>query len=293
MEPPIALLRSQRIETVSEPRFPARARTRARGFCAAATDQAAIDELAGRQALLRALHEALVPAGLTSRATRASRAGEMDAGSLSPPSAGSCGPAPAVLLDALRRHLATGWSVAFADLDLQTLARMAARVGFAVTRTTVLGARLAPVDAAPLSARWERQLAAEHMRAEPAPIRRGAIDIDPETAILPAGAAYKSASGVHKQAPPEGATASVVADTKNPDGSRGRTRRHIEYHFRLMKASRTGRLTRRERQLVDQLLAGARQTEIAQQLGVHGRTCQRMLARLHAKLGVPGPGPGR
>jgi hypothetical protein len=206
-----------------------------------------------------------------------------------------------LLVTAVRRHLAEFHGAAYAGLPLVHIVRACrglARWRGGGRRTVLLGVKLRRPGVRSLAARWEARLRREGMEREPALIRRSfalqaeRADVDnPESAVHHPGLLVRS-QGVWMQTVDHSVTV-LTADTRNGDGSRGRMRRHVSYYQRLQKAATRAALTRRERLIVDVLVAGGTWRDVGKRLELGKSRIHEVVRDLHRKLGVRGPGAGR
>lgn len=214
-----------------------------------------------------------------------------------------------VLVTALRRHLAefhgTGYA-ALAIVEIVRTCRGLAKWRGGGRRTVLIGVELRKPGARQLAARWEKKLAMAGvglLRYPRPQVDVGASDDetdatvdtrsvrDPENKIHQPGLMVRSA-GVWRQTV-DHSIALLTADTRNQDGSRGRVRRHSGYYERLKKAAARARLTMRERQIVDVLVAGGTWRDVGKRLELGKSRVHEVVRDLHKKLAVKGPGAGR
>lgn len=208
-----------------------------------------------------------------------------------------------VLVTAVRRHLAEFHGAGYAGLPIVEIVRACrglARWRGGGRRAVLLGVKLRRPGPRSLAARWEARLRRDGLEREPTLIRRpfgpggspSDADMDnPESAVYHPGLMVR-AHGIWQQTVDHSMTV-LTADTRNEDGSRGRARRHVGYYQRLQKAVAKRALTRRERLIVDILVAGGTWQDLGRRLELGKSRIHMVVRELHRKLGVRGPGAGR
>jgi hypothetical protein len=197
----------------------------------------------------------------------------------------------------VRHHLALHFAAGFGRLRPAELVRALRDV--AATRGRGKDAVVVDVELRKPtpSKSWAERLRAEGLEEELPPVRRMQGLGDATSDHLPEpGQLYRGGDGVLRVATDPELVEGMGEVHDHRRGVRAvRRRRHLAYFSRLRHAAALARLTREQRRIVDMLLQGLRQNEVAKALGRSAVGCfrSRHIARLHRSLGIDGPGRGR